>query len=281
MARPIAQIQQQILDNVAADEALSTQLTSPSKRAIYRLWSFIIATAIGVFEQILDLWRAVIENLVAKAAPGSNLWVQDQVFKFQYDAANPQIIQLINLAPAYPVVDASLRIVTRCSVTTDVNNAVTIKVAKSAVPEPLDADQKAALASYIQTIGVAGIEYKVVSLYADRVLVEADVYYNGLFSSVIKANVILAINNYLASIPFNGRVKVDDLRQAVRGVSGVNDVVFKNVSARANSMVFGTGTALIAGQTLVSRYWPTLSGYAISEDTAGQTLADKLTFFSE
>jgi len=281
MARTVAQIQQTMLDAVAADDILKDQLTSQSKRAIYRLWTFIVAVACAVLEQLADAWREDIESTVAAAPPGSPLWLQDQVFKFQYSTLTPQVVQLINLAPVYPIIDESLRIVTRCSVTTDISNTVTIKVAKGDTPAPLDSLELAALQSYVNTIGVAGPDYNAVSLEADRVYVEADIYYNGLFSSVIKGNVILAIENYLAGIPFNGRVKVDDLRQAIRAVSGVNDVVFKNVSARANASAFGTGTALVINNTLASRYWPTLAGYAITEDTAGETPADKLNFISE
>lgn len=281
MARTVNAIQAQMLDAVAADDVLKDQLTSESKRAIYRLWTFIVAVAIGLLEQLADAWRTDIEQIVAAAAPGSPPWVQEQVFLFQYDTTTPQIIQLINLAPVYPIVDPSLRIVTRCSVTTDLSNSVTVKVAKGTTPAPLNNLELSALQSYINTIGVAGVHYNTVSNDADRVYVEADIYYKGLFSSVIKSNVILAIDNYLAGIPFNGRVKVDDIRAAIRSVAGVEDVVFKNVSARANATPFGSGTALVQNNTLASRYWPTLAGYAISEDTGGETLADKLNFISE
>lgn len=281
MARTVNAIQAQMLDAVAADDVLKDQLTSVSKRAIYRLWTFIVAVAIGLLEQLADAWRSDIEQVVAAAAPGSPPWVQEKVFLFQYDTTTPQIIQLINLAPVYPIVDPSLRIVTRCSVTTDLSNSVTVKVAKGTTPAPLNNLELAALQSYINTIGVAGVHYNTVSNDADRVYVEADIYYKGLFSSVIKSNVILSIDNYLAGIPFNGRVKVDDIRAAVRSVAGVEDIVFKNVFARANATPFGGGTALVQNNTLASRYWPTLAGYAISEDTVGQTLADKLNFISE
>jgi hypothetical protein len=71
------------------------------------------------------------------------------------------------------------------------------------------------------------------------------------------------------------------MKMAIRAVSGVNDVFFKNVSARSNGTAFGSGTALVINNTLASRYWPTLSGYAVTEDTAGETPADKLNFISE
>ena len=126
MARDISLIQQQMLDAIAADTTLGPLLTSTSKRAIYRLITFIVAVAINMLEQILDLFSAEVESVAAKAAPASASWLQDQILKFQYSATNPQIVQLINFAPQYPSVDASLRIVSRCSVTTDLSNNVTV-----------------------------------------------------------------------------------------------------------------------------------------------------------
>jgi hypothetical protein len=278
MAREIAVIQQQILDSVAADVTLSQNLTSTSKRAIYRLWAFVVAVAIAIHEQIIDVFKSDVETLVSQAAPGTPPWIQAQVFKFQYSSSSPQVIQLINLAPQYPVVDPALRIITRCSVTTDIANNVTVKVAKSEPPAALSSLELDALTSYINVIGVAGISYNVISNAADRLYVAAQVYYRGLFSSVIKTNVIAAINAYLASIPFNGQVKVSELETAILSVDGVEDVILQDVRARDNATAYPGGTPLVIGNTLASRLWPTLAGYAISEDTAGGTLADSLIF---
>ncbi len=278
MARAISVIQKQMLDAVVADPVLSVNLTSQSKRAIFRLWTFIVATAIGIFEQILDEFKKAVEAQVAQAAPGTPQWLQAQVFKFQYSASVPQVIQLINLAPQYPIPDASLRIITRCSVTTDVANNVTVKVAKSEPPTLLSSPEYDALASYLAVIGVAGPSINLISSAADRLYVQAQIYYTGLFSAVIKTNVIAAINAYLAGIPFNGRIKLSDLELAIKAVAGVDDVVFQNVRARADATAYPGGTALVIGNTVASRFWPTLAGYAISEDTGGGTLADSLTF---
>lgn len=281
MARLVQVIETQILDAAAADATLSANLISLSKRAIYRLWAFIVAAGIAILEQLMDQNKTEVETLVSQAAPGTPSWIQAQILKFQYSSTSPQVVQLINLAPQYPIVDPSLRIITRCSVTTDISNTVTIKVAKGSPPVALASLEKDALTSYVAQTGVAGISYNVLSLAADRLYVQAQVFYTGLFSSVIKTNVILAINNYLASIPFNGQIKVSALEQAILDVDGVTDVVLQNVVARANATAFGGGTGLVIGNALVGRFWPTLAGYAISEDTVGQTLADSLIFQSQ
>lgn len=280
MARSISTIQQQIIDAVEADPILGTELTSTSKRAIWRLWTFIIATAISLLEQLIDLFKVEVETIVSKAAPGSPQWLQDQVFKFQYDDNNPQILQLIDLVPQYPVVDENLRIITRCSVTTDIANNVTVKVAKGTTPGPLSGPELSALTSYVRIKGVAGITYNPISSESDKLFVEAQVYYNGLFSAVIKANVITAIDTFLAGIPFNGVVKVSDLERAILAVDGVTDIVLNNVMARADATAQMAGTFLVVNNTLASRTWPTLAGYIIAE-TGTYAPANYLTFISQ
>lgn len=281
MARTIAEIQQQMLDNIAADAVLSPLLTSTSKRAIYRVLTYIVATAISILEQLMDIFSAQIETTVSQAAPDTGPWLQAQIFKFQYSADSPQIVQLINLAPTYPIVDESLRIITRCSVTTNLASSVIIKVAKSEPPQALTSNELTALQSYVNVIGAAGISYSVRSLNSDKLYIQAQVFYNGQYSDVISANVIQAINNFLSQLPFNGQMRVSDLEQAIRSVAGVTDVLLQNVQARADSVAFGSGTYLVQNNQVISRLWPTVAGYMVGETTSGQTLTDSLAFIPE
>lgn len=280
MARSIATIQAALIADVQADSTLSG-LTSTSKRAMWRLWTFVFAVAINLLEQLMDVFKTNTEKTVSLAAPQTSQWLQDKVFKFQYDATNPQVLQLINLVPQYAVVDASLRIVTRCSVKTNLSGSVTIKVAKNEPPEPLDNSELSALQTYVSLIGVTGIAYAVTSTASDKLFVQADIYYNGGYSSVIQTNVITAIENYLASLPFDGGMKLTDLEAAIRNTEGVNDVIFTNVIAREDATPLANGTYLVTGNQYVGRIWPTVSGYIVGETTSGSTLADTLNFIAE
>lgn len=281
MARPISLIQQQILDYIDADQTLGPLLISTSKRAIYRLLAYVVAVAINILEQLMDIYQAVLEAIAAAAAPGSGPWLQAQVFKFQYSADVPQVVQLIGFAPKYPVVDATLRIITRCSITTNLASSVLIKVATNNPPSALTTDQLNALQSYVKQVGVAGVTYQVQSLSADLLYVNAQVFYQGQYGSSIQLAVITAINDYLAKLPFNGRMKISDLEDALQAVPGVTDVILMNVKARASATAFSGGTDLVINNQLASRYWDTVSGYMIGENTAGNTLADSLVFIPE
>lgn len=284
MARSIQQIQQQILDQALADPVLSPLLTSTSKRAIYILWSYIQATAIAMVEQLIDIATALWESIAAKAAPATPNWLQDQIFKFQYSATTPQIIQFINFAPAYPVVDPTLRIITRCSISTTLSGRVLIKVAKGDPPGPLSGPEIAALTAYINPPNgeaIAGVNYVISSKNADKLYIAAQVFYQGQYSSVIQFNVITAIETFLANIPFNGQMKVSDLEVAIKGVPGVNDVVLNNVVARPDLVAFGGGTNLVVDDDTVNRLYNTDSGYVVSETDPTHMLADTLIFTAE
>jgi hypothetical protein len=284
MARTIAQIKQQIIDNVNADPVLNTNLTSTSKRALFGLWAFIVAVAASILEQLMDIYSAQNEAVALRAAPASAPWLQDQILKFQYSLTTPQVIQLIGFAPAWPVVDETMLITSRCSVLTTISGSVLIKVATGEPPSAFTSDQITALSGFVRKVGVPGVTYTIQSNDPDQLYIQADVYFLGQYASAIQNNVIAAINNFLVASNtknFDGTVLISDLEIAIRNAQGVTDVMLKNVYARSAGTAFADGTALILNQQALSRLWPTVAGYMISETTAGKTLADSLTFLPQ
>lgn len=279
MARTIEQIQASIIANIQATPELA-EANSTSTRAIWRLFSYVVAVAILILEQIIDVFKADNEAVIASAIPNTAAWLTKKVFEFQYSATNPQIIQLSNLTPYYPVVDSSLRIITRCSVVTTISNKVNIKIAKSEPPVALSSAELSALQGYINTIGVAGVQYNCLSTDADRVYISGDIFYDGQYSSTIQGTVINAIDVFLSSLPFNGQLKISDLELAIRNITGVNDLLIKDIKVRPSTTTFADGTYLIQNKTTISRLFPTISGYIVQEDTTGQTFANSLNFIS-
>lgn len=282
MARSIDTIQAQIIAQAQADSNLSG-LTSTSKRAIWRLWTYVTAVCINVFEQLQDLYYAKTEALIAAAPSGNAQWIQATVFKFQYSSTTPQVLQLntSTLAYEYPTVDSTLRIITRCSVTADLLNNVRVKVAKGSTPAALSSPELSALQSYMNTVGFAGINYICTSTNSDKLFIAADVYYQGQYSAVIAATLKDAVDAFLAAIPFNGIVKLTDLEGVMRNVVGVNDVVMKDVAARADATLFASKTYLVQNNTELQRQWQTLSGYIVTETTSSNTFADTINLIAQ
>jgi len=272
MARKVEEIQAGIILDVQAIPELA-EASSTSRRALWRLWSFVVASAIMLLEQIIDVFRDETDLKISKAIPGTRDWLAQKILEFQYSATAPQIVQLVDLAPLYPILDKALRLVTRVSVVSTISNRVIIKTAKNEPPEPLTPTELAALQSYVNIIGVAGITYNCLSSDADRLYIDAEVFYDGQYSTVIAGTVNNAIDVFLASLPFNGVFKVSDLEIVIRNVTGVNDVLINNLKVRAESTAFSSGTFLVQNKTTISRIFPTISGYIIAEDSTPNLIA--------
>jgi len=291
MARTVAVIQAQIIAFIASNNNLTYQdennitrniTYNTSKRAFWNVLAFVIASCIAYFEQLFDQYVTNIEAQVAQSAAASVLWIQAKMFTFQWDSSNPQIVALINGVPQYPEVDDTLQIITGCSVTVDTDNSVLVKCATGNPFTELTTPQVQAAQAYISLIGDAGITYDVLSQGPDRLYIYGQVYFNGQYSAIISANVISAVTNYLQTLSqtnFNGTIKISDLENVIRGVTGVNDVTLQNVVGRNINQAYGSGTPLIVNYTLqplagTGCFYTPQAGYCIPEDTTGYAMGD-------
>lgn len=287
MARSVDTINSSIVASLVIQFAAIGITINPtlwSKRDMLRAICYTVATCQGIMEQLQDLYKANLEDIVSKAAPATAPWIQKKMFEFQYSATNPQVLALIDVIPVYPIIDPTLRIITACSVTTDISNSNSIKVATGNPLLALTAPQISSAQGYINTIGTAGITYTIISLNPDKLFIDAQIFYAGQYAAVIKTNVITAINNYLRTLSitnFNGALKMSDLEALIRNVTGVNDVKLNNVRARAATDPYSAGVDLILSSAIVQRQFVTIAGYIAGEDTVTKTFADTLQFTAE
>jgi hypothetical protein len=266
MARTLNEIQNQLIVSVQSEPDLNG-LTSDSRRAIWRLWTFVQAVAILALEQLIDVFKTETELKISQAIPNTSAWLLKKIFDFQYSATIPQVLQLVDYVPQYPTINDDLKIITRASVSTTLSNVVNIKVAKSEPPTALNNTEKSSLQSYINTLGVAGVSYQVISLLPDRMFLEMDIFYDGQYTNTISTSVTASINGYLFSLDFNGKIKLLDLEIAIRNTTGVTDVLTKNVKVRSDATTFVDGSYIVQNNTVISRIFPTVAGYVILEDS--------------
>lgn len=290
--RKIADIQAQILAEKAAQSSLSG-LTSPSQTAIYNLWAYIVAVAISLTENVVAIFQSEIETTVSKAAVGSDAWLKAKVLLFQYDSVTPQVLTLVDFVPQYPIINADLRIITRCSVKTIGSKIAVVKVAKSEPPVALSAPQLSSLQSYLTNggdgtyagrgvgFGFAGVQINAVSLTSDKLYLKANIYYNGQYSAVIQTTVVTAIENYLKNIDFDGNVKLLSLIDYIQSVPGVIDIKLEDVAMRADATAFGSKTYLVQAFTEIYSTYPTFAGYIVGETTVSNTLNDTITYIAQ
>ena len=278
MARSIQTIAQQMLDAKAADSNLSG-LNSTSQTSIWRLWIFIVAACINVYEQLQDVFKAEIETIIENNYVGTPKWIRTKILEFQYSATDPQVLEVTDDTKiAYPVIDPALRIVTRCSVATDFNKIVNIKVAKNEPPEQLTGIEPIALQAYYSELNPAGVYWNLINAVSDKLYIAGDVFYDGQYSATIQTNVEAAINAYLTGIDFDGQIKVIDLEYSIRSVVGVSDIKLQDIWVRRDSIALGSGFKLVDNYTLAITSIVPYAGYAVEEDTVGSTWADTITY---
>ena len=264
MAREISVIQEEMSQKIQSTPELAG-LNSPSATAIWRLWTFIFATAIHIHESFLDIGIIEMENIARDAVPGTPQWLQRRCLEFQYDADNPQIVSVQpDGSVKYNTIDESLRVVTRCSVV-ETETQVVVKTATGDADslQPLDTQQLSALRSYLDEIGFAGIILRAESFEPDVFVLDVNVVYDAQFvGDVVKQNIVDAMKTYLSDLSinqFDGVVVREHVVDTIQKVDGVIGLDSQGMEMRAQ--YFGQPFQLITGRTYTSN-----AGYLTFDD---------------
>ena len=289
MARSFDDIKSAIKTKVRTYSSLDSFLfpeDGGSKLSIFNLFIDVMAAMIFLSDSIWAAEKNSVQQIANTAFSGNAQWVRQQILNFQYG----DVITLdADYIPTYTLIDESKQIIERCAVTERTGGGINIKVAKddgaggltSLTTPELDALKDYYFGtSTAQGVGFAGIVAGFISEDADRMKVAATVYYYGQYdSATVKTNVIAAIDNFFATFAdtaFDGTVFMIRLTDAIQAVAGVSRVVYTEVKAR------DAGTALAsAGNIDFQGFYQTVSGYIISEDTAGSELTDTITMTLE
>lgn len=282
MARTVSEIFDYLVDLKEADSNLNG-LTSTLSSAIWRSLLYLVAAGSSLVEQYIDQAKEDVETIISGSAPLSKEWIRQLVFRYQYDATNPQRATIdSNYNVVYPVINEDYKIITRCSVKTDLDRQVNIKVAKNDPPEKLTTTEANDLTGYIQSISTPGVVYNLISLDSDKLFIEGDIYYDPLYASVISANVETGLNGVLTTLSdtnFDGTLYISELIEKIRSVVGVIDVNIDTIKCRPDTTAFGSATVIYDLATGVNlRSYNPASGYFEEESTSSQTWGDKITY---
>jgi len=289
----IAQIENRLIASLQANPVLYDPTNpDPNKRGListsqvseWRSQLNVFATEIFEMQQVINIFEGEIEALLSAKETGTRLWWREQMLRFQYSASVPQIVNVVNFVAEYPIIDATLRIITRCAVkTTPPGMVVVLKLAKGTTGSlvPLSNSELIAAQAYGYAKQPAGIALSMISIDPDRVGVTATIVFDGQFvEATVKSAVIAALDNYLAQVSFSlsvGGVLVlignsisPGLIEHLMEVPGVVDVYGLLVRGRQFSVPY-------ASATIVTQSYEFAAGYAIQEDDAGHTFTDTLT----
>ena len=285
MARSVAVIQNQIRASLAGTP-IAVLLNNTSMVSIYNLMIYVVSVGINLWEQLADNYVTTIEAIVANAVPGTPPWIQAQALLFQYNATTPDFVAVdpVTFAVEYPIPNPSDRIIGNCAVVVGPTGIVIIKVTTGTPPGPISSPEKTALTSYFNTILPAGQTFNIISVLADLLQINGNVYFNGQYGASIQANVIAALNTYIATFStstlnggsFNGIIKVTDIEKVILSVPGVTDWDCSQITATPTG---GSPINLVLADQQLLRNYQTYSGYVANDP--GNPFSSTLTFIAE
>lgn len=230
MARTIQTIQAEIIAAVQADATLGALLTSTSVTAVWRLWTYVVASAIWALEVIFDLFKADITNLVAQGKAHTLRWYQSKALAYQHGGTLAAGSDLYDNSVLTPDQVAAQKIVAQAAAT-ESNDILVVKVAREVSGElqPLDAGQIAGITAYMIEVKDAGVKMILRSVPADHLRLEVDVYYDATILNSAGARLDGAASTpvqdaakaFLRTLPFDGMFVKAHLTDAMQAVGGV------------------------------------------------------------
>lgn len=226
-----------LLPNPETSDQFTDDIDSGSKVALWRLNAWIIAFAIYVFEQVFDLHKAEVNEMINTRLAPSLPWYQSMCLEFQY---GDNLAYIDNLWQ-YPTVTPANQIIEQCAVVEN-GRGLRIKVATDPGTglEPLSATQLASFQAYLNKRKAPGTYIQVINEDPDLLKLDIAIYINTelinmageLVADTTVRPVDDAINGYLetfTTVDFNGVFRITKLIDAIQAVPGVVDVLPRSI----------------------------------------------------
>ena len=189
------------------------------------IWNWIVdavVSAIYNFELIIDIFKADIEDKIAKKRLGSLDWYIQKSKEFQL---GDDIVFFEDGQIGYAAIDENKQIIAFATAS-EANDIVKVKIAKLVNQElaPLTSEEQLQFTNYMEKIMLAGTKMETVSLLPDSIKVIADIYYDPIYSSAdIQGFLDVALFDYKTNkqdTVFNR----NDFIEILRNVTGIKDV---------------------------------------------------------
>lgn len=230
MARTIEEIQSEIIRAKENEPALQ-ELSSSSKVAIWRLWTYITAFVIWTLEKIFDTHQNEIDEKLKQLKPHTARWYRNKALAFQYgfDLVEDSD-KFENENHLAEEIEKSKIIHYSAVVESQEDSRLIVKIAteQSEELQPISQEQKASFEAYLSEIKDAGVKISVINYLPDILKLQMKIYRDPLVldangQSILtgKKPVEEAIKNYMKKLPFNGELVLAHLVDELQKVEGV------------------------------------------------------------
>lgn len=232
-------------------------VTSTSKVAVWREILWVAAFAIWQHEQHFDIHTTEINAIAEAMIPGTLRWYVEEAKKFQYGYDLEWIDSKYQYADTTSVEAVASQIVTQSAGVESAGDVI-MKVAKGTLGSlaPLSTAQLLSFQEYIENIKFAGTVVTLINESADDLKLAYTIYYDPLVieldsSTPQRAKLISdgtyvveeTITNHIQGLPFNSKLKIVELTDAIQDAEGVLNVVANEVQARYGAIPYADITA--------------------------------------
>ncbi|AWG24830.1 nucleotidyltransferase [Flavobacterium kingsejongi] len=239
MARPVNEIQQEIVTSIAANEHLQS-LNSSSNMAVFKIIAFIVAYAIWLLEMLFDVHVNEITDLLTTQKAGTLSWYRTMALRFQFGFSLVSDHDYFDNGTATDDEIEASKIVKYSAVNESTTaSRVIIKIAgeSGGVLTPITPGQKESFETYINEIRFAGVAITVINYRPDLLFLNIKIQRNALLLDENGMNILQqfpvneAIEKYLKELPFNGELKLSALLDRIQVAEGVLDVTIMSASS--------------------------------------------------
>lgn len=247
MAQTILEIQEEIIAAKDAEPVLSV-LNSTSKVSIWRLFTYVFASASWTAQKRQDLHKAEVQTIINEQSAHKTTWYRDIVLAYQHGhALIPDTDQYDNSALTEEEIEAAkvVKFASADEIYDDEENlkGVRIKVATLVGDDlaPLPAAQLAGLMEYLKRVKDAGVKIYGSTGDPDSLKLELTIEYDPLvlaadgkrLDGTNDTPVQDAINNFLLNtMKFNGLYIPAKMIDDVQAIDGVVIPHIESVEAR-------------------------------------------------
>jgi len=219
---------------------------SGSRIAIWRMWAYIMAVIAWLLDTMFDKHKTEVDAIAQSLHYGTLRWYHRIALEFQYG----DTIIWNGFKYTYSQPDPQKQIIKRVAVMAN-DGVLQFKVATlnaAGRPEKLKLAQINAFAGYINDMAYPGTNYTIISQNPDQLRIGLRVYYDALVfnpdGSLIADDSVFpvkdAVAGFISNLPFNGRMNIQSLTDAIQAVDGVQDIVLDVVQARYGVLPWAT-----------------------------------------
>ena len=260
-----------------------TEFENSSKMSILDAFTWVVATCIWTFENVLEVFKVDLAKDLQNRINGTAGYFANALLKYQ--SGDELVMNEEGTQFSYPNIDPTKRVITKVAYYEEEEPGFHDKIVrfKIATGKPgayarIEDNELVAIRAYLNQILFAGQHAKVVSRIGDVLVPRVTVYYDGAVTEDdLFAAIEEALNTYIANIEFNGLVYSQKVIDCIQSVAHVTDVEVSSKStdhqgifvARYdddNNIVKENGNPLVQ----IGRYYVPNSGYIKQSSCTGE-----------